>query len=101
MSLAGLVTSPLAQDPAYHLVPMILVPAIILISLDRSDLGPSIAWMIAFYAVAKVLEYFDAEVFSVGGLMSGHALKHVFAALGPATLLFGLMQGTRVAETPE
>jgi hypothetical protein len=57
--------------------------------------------MIAFYAVAKVLEYFDAGVFSVGGLMSGHALKHVFAALGPATLLFGLMQRTRVAETPE
>jgi hypothetical protein len=82
-------------------VPMILVPAIILISRDRSDLGPYIAWMIAFYAVAKVLEYFDAGVFSVGGLMSGHALKHVFAALGPATLLFGLMQRTRVAETPE
>ena len=43
MSLADLITNPLAQDPAYHLVPMILVPAIIVISHDRSDLGPHIA----------------------------------------------------------
>ena len=82
-------------------LPMILVPAIILISRDRSNLGPYIAWMIAFYAAAKVLEYFDAGVFSIGEMMSGHALKHVFAALGPATLLFGLMQKKSVAETPE
>jgi len=82
-------------------MPMILIPAVILIRHDHSDLGRYIAWMIAFYAMAKVLEYFDAGLFSVGELMSGHALKHVFAALGPAALLFGLVKRTAVTETPE
>lgn len=82
-------------------MPMVFVPVVILVRRDCSDLGWYIAWMIAFYAMAKVLEFFDAGVFSVGELMSGHALKHVFAALGPAVLLYGLMHRIRVAENPE
>ena len=82
-------------------MPMVFVPVVILVRRDRSNLGWYIAWMIAFYAMAKVLEYFDAGVFSIGELMSGHALKHVFAALGPAALLSGLMKRTPVTETSE
>lgn len=82
-------------------VPMILIPAIIFIRRDHSDLGPYVLWMIAFYAAAKVLEHFDAGIFSVGQVMSGHALKHVFAALGPATLLLGLARRATVVESPE
>ena len=33
---------------------------------------------------------FAARAFSAGQLMSGHALKHVIAALGTAALLYGL-----------
>ena len=82
-------------------MPMVFVPVVILVRRDRSDLGWYIAWMIAFYAMAKVLEFFDAGVFSVGELMSGHALKHIFAALGPAALLSGLMKRAPVTETSE
>lgn len=82
-------------------VPMLLVPIIVIARRDRSDLGRYIGWMIAFYVIAKLLEQFDDAVFSVGNLMSGHALKHVSAALGPAALLLGLMRRTPVAETPE
>lgn len=32
---------------------------------------------------------FAARAFSAGQLMSGHALKHVIAALGPASRLYG------------
>jgi hypothetical protein len=80
---------------------MIFVPPIILVRRDRSDLGWYIAWVIIFYTMAKVLEHLDARVYSVGELTSGHALKHVFAALGPAVLLYGLMHRIRVAENPE
>lgn len=39
-------------------------------------------WLVAagLYAVAKVFEFADAMVYSAGGLMGGHALKHVIAA---------------------
>ena len=82
-------------------MPMVFVPVVIVVRRDRSDLGWYIAWMIAFYVMAKVLEFFDAGVFSVGELMSGHALKHIFAALGPAALLSGLMKRAPVTETSE
>ncbi|MBM3822850.1 MAG: alkaline phytoceramidase [Verrucomicrobia bacterium] len=39
-----------------------------------------LGWAVAWYAGAKVLEHWDAEVFSFGSWVSGHALKHVFAA---------------------
>lgn len=71
-------------------LPMILIPAVVLVRHEHSDLGRYIGWMIAFYVVAKILEHFDAGVFSAGQLMSGHALKHLIAALGPASLLYGL-----------
>jgi hypothetical protein len=39
-------------------------------------------WIIAaaLYALAKVLEYFDAAIYSLGHVVSGHTLKHLAAA---------------------
>ena len=71
-------------------LPMLLVPVIVITRRARSDLGPYIAWLIAFYVAAKVAEHYDAEIFAVGKLLSGHSLKHVFAAIAPACLLVGL-----------
>lgn len=34
----------------------------------------------AFYALAKLLEHFDHQVYSFGGIVSGHTLKHLAAA---------------------
>jgi hypothetical protein len=34
----------------------------------------------AFYALAKILEYFDHAIYSIGHLVSGHTLKHLAAA---------------------
>lgn len=71
-------------------LPMLLIPVIVIARRSRSDLGPCIAWMIAFYVAAKVAEHYDYELFAAGGLLSGHSLKHIFAALAPAALLIGL-----------
>jgi len=38
--------------------------------------------MIVFYAIAKVCEYTDAPIYALGGIVSGHTLKHVAAAIG-------------------
>src|SRR3984893_13417664 len=39
-------------------------------------------WLIAaaLYALAKLLEFYDGAVFSVGSILSGHTLKHLAAA---------------------
>jgi hypothetical protein len=34
----------------------------------------------ALYALAKLLEYYDHKVYSFGGVLSGHTLKHLAAA---------------------
>jgi hypothetical protein len=39
-------------------------------------------WLIAaaLYALAKVLEFYDGAVYSLGSILSGHTLKHLAAA---------------------
>lgn len=78
-------------------LPMILVPVIVLLRRERSDLGPWFGLLIVFYAAAKIFEFYDASVFAAGQLMSGHAIKHVLAALGAACLLLGLHQRAQSA----
>lgn len=37
-------------------------------------------WVIVFYAIAKVAEMADREIFSLGHIVSGHTIKHLSAA---------------------
>jgi hypothetical protein len=40
-------------------------------------------WLVAWYAAAKIVEAEDRAIWdATGGLLAGHALKHVFAAVG-------------------
>jgi len=81
-------------------VPMLLIPLIVWLYRGRSDLGRYIVWMIGFYVGAKVLEHYDGQVYAVGELLSGHTLKHVFAALAPASILYGLTRRRYHAARP-
>ncbi len=52
----------------------------------RYTSGRHLAWLIAWYGAAKVLEFLDAEVFEFfGNTVSGHSLKHL--ASGIAALI--------------
>lgn len=42
---------------------------------------------VAMYGLAKVLELFDAQIYSFGHLLSGHTLKHLAAAAGGFMIL--------------
>jgi hypothetical protein len=42
--------------------------------------------------VAKLLEMLDRQVYSQGGLVSGHTLKHLVAGLGAYFILFMLQR---------
>jgi hypothetical protein len=53
---------------------------------------------LAAYAVAKVFELADAAVFAAGGIVSGHTLKHLAAAVGAACLV-AMLHGLRCPGT--
>ncbi len=37
-------------------------------------------WMFLFYVLAKITEHFDLAIYEANGVISGHTLKHIFAA---------------------
>jgi hypothetical protein len=49
--------------------------------------GGDVLAAVGFYALAKVLESFDAPIFSFGHAVSGHTLKHLAAAFAALWLL--------------
>jgi hypothetical protein len=71
-------------------LPTILIPLILILFPAR--LWPSrFVWgVLATYVLAKLLEYFDAAVYSLGHVISGHSLKHVAAAFGTYLFLLAL-----------
>jgi hypothetical protein len=82
-------------------VPMLMIPLLILLHRERSDLGRYVGFMIGFYIIAKVLEFYDGQVYATGQLLSGHTLKHVFASLAPASILYGLIRRRYHAARPQ
>lgn len=63
-------------------LPIILIPIILLCFQSRFDHTKAYWILILIYIAAKILEHFDAEVFSALGFISGHSLKHIIAAAG-------------------
>jgi hypothetical protein len=49
--------------------------------------GSDLIASLALYAMAKIFESADSQVFAVGGIVSGHTLKHVAAALSAYWIL--------------
>ena len=63
--------------------PIVALPVICwLFPEGRYTRNRHLAWMIAWYALAKVLETFDRQVFALlGDTVSGHSLKHLAASV--------------------
>ncbi len=63
--------------------PLIALPLVCwLYPLSKHTSGKYLAWMYVWYALAKALEYFDVEIYSLlGNAISGHSLKHLAAAM--------------------
>ena len=76
-------------------LPMLLIPIMLSVYRSASESTRYFWMMIAFYVLAKICEYFDAGIYSLGEIVSGHTLKHLFASLTPATLLYALAQRRR------
>ena len=77
--------------------PIILLPVVLWLFPDyRYTAGRFLAWVIAWYALSKVLEYYDKEVFDFfGHIISGHTLKHLAAGAGALVVLHMLSVSPR------
>ncbi len=68
--------------------PMLAIPLMMAFFPPRYTRTGDMAWLLLWYVTAKALEQWDAAVFrATGGSMSGHALKHVAAALAVVALV--------------
>ena len=71
-------------------LPALLVVFMMVMVRPSSEFVVAVIGMIAFYGVAKICEHFDEALYEFFGGVSGHALKHVVAAIAAAFLLYPL-----------
>jgi hypothetical protein len=70
---------PYAAYQAWSILVIVLVIAAF--PARRYSHGSGLLWAAIFYAVAKLFETFDLAVYrALGGTLSGHTIKHLFAA---------------------
>jgi predicted membrane channel-forming protein YqfA (hemolysin III family) len=67
-------------------LPMLLIPLMLALLPGRRPAGPLIAG-VAVYAVGKLAEVTDRGVLAFGGVLSGHTLKHLLAAVAAALIV--------------
>jgi hypothetical protein len=65
----------------------------------RYTRGPDLIVSLGVYALAKAFEALDRPIFAVGGIVSGHTLKHVAAALSAYWILRMLRHREPMART--
>jgi hypothetical protein len=72
--------------------PILMLPVVLWLFPDyRYTAGRFLGWVIALYALSKVLEFYDKEVFDLfGHIVSGHTLKHLAAGAGALVVLLML-----------
>lgn len=71
-------------------LPIMLIPLLILLYSSPYNNSTAIWLAILMYALAKVFELSDAFIYELGLGFSGHSVKHIFAALGGGSLLWGI-----------
>ncbi len=77
-------------------LPVLLVP-VILVFFKARLVPAGYVWAVAgVYLVAKIAEILDGSVYAAGCLLSGHSLKHLFAALG-TYLFYSALRSRRIA----
>jgi hypothetical protein len=61
--------------------PMLAIPAIIFLFPARYSGSRNLIGVFIFYGLAKFFELLDAQIFSLGHIVSGHSLKHLASAV--------------------
>jgi hypothetical protein len=68
--------------------PILAIPLICLFFPGRHTTGKHVFYMVLWYALAKICEHFDGEIYAfLGNTVSGHTLKHLIAAVATYMVL--------------
>ena len=69
--------------------PIVAMPVVCwLFPENRYTAGRYLTWVIGWYALSKLLEHFDSQIFGLSGqAISGHTLKHLAAAVATFLVL--------------
>jgi len=62
-------------------VPLVTIPLMTALFPPRYTGAGYLAGALGWYALGKICEHFDAQIFALGQVVSGHTLKHVAAAV--------------------
>ena len=76
-------------------LPMLIIPMILLMFPARYTHTRYIWGMLGTYMIAKVFELCDGDLFNMIG-WGGHAIKHVFAAIGPYLFYLAMKKRCRL-----
>jgi len=77
-------------------LPILLMPIIFIFFKGSFTLTRGYWWLLFFYILAKIFEYFDKEVFELLQIISGHSLKHIISAIGLWILVIVFEKRVRV-----
>ena len=77
---------------AVQFFPLIVVPMLLLLYPPRYTHAGDLVASLLCYVLAKLLELLDGNVYSAGGLVSGHTLKHLVAGLAAGFVLLMLLR---------
>ena len=77
---------------------MVVLLLIAILYPSRYTRARGLYYVFAWYALSKVLEAFDAEIFGIGHVVSGHTLKHL-AAAGSGFTACWMLAGRTIATT--
>lgn len=70
---------------------LIIVLVLVWYPATRYSHGSLLAWAAIWYGLAKVFETFDRQIYNLlGGVVSGHSIKHVLAAIGVFAIVWQL-----------
>jgi hypothetical protein len=77
--------------------PMVTIPVIMIFFKSKYNLTGGYWLLLLAYLIAKFFEYFDYQIQSVLGVISGHTLKHIAAAFGVFILLYTYLKRRQIA----
>jgi hypothetical protein len=77
--------------------PLVAVPLLLTVCPPRYTAGGDLIAALACYSLAKILEILDRQVYTGAGLVSGHTLKHLTAALA-AWFILHMLQRRRACD---
>jgi len=81
--------------------PALAIPLMLWLFPARYTRGGDIVVVLVIYGAAKIFEVLDGRIFAMGGLVSGHTLKHLMAALACWWLIAGTMARRPSRRLPE